>query len=76
MVGTKVFKGETPKMYAVLGIITKRLNQGMTFNKFQDVLENYFLKNFREAEDIIEQITYLNDPVTNFDTKDMPDDLT
>ena len=67
----KDFKGETPELNAILGLITKRLDQGITFEKFQDVQ-----KNFRKAEDIVEVITDLNDPVTNFYTKHMPDDLT
>ena len=35
----------------------------------------HFLKKFRKAYGIFEIITDLNDPVTNFDTKHMPDDL-
>ena len=49
----KDFKGETPELNAVLGLITERLNQGVTFEKFQDVLKNYVLKNFHKAEDSI-----------------------
>ena len=67
----KDFKGETPKLNAVLSLITKRLYQGVTFQKFQDVL-NKFIK----ADDIVEIITVLNDSVMNFDTKHMPGDLT
>ena len=61
---------------AVLGLINKRLYQGVKFDKFQDILNNYVLRNFRKAENIVETITNLNDPVTNFDRKHMPDDLT
>ena len=74
--GQKDFKGETPKINAVLDLINKRLDQGVTVNKFQDILKNYALTNFRKAEDIVETITDLKDPVTNFDTKHMPDDQT
>ena len=70
------FKGETPKISAVLGLISERLDQRVTFYKFEDVLKNYVLNNFRKAEEILEIITDLNDPVTNFNTKHMPDDLT
>ena len=72
----KYFKGETTNLNAVLGLITQRLDQGVTFEKFQDVLKNCVLKNFRKAEDIVEIIIYLNDPVTNFVTNQIPDDLT
>ena len=67
----KDFKRETPKLNAVLGLITKRLDQGVTFEKFQNVL-----KNFHKAEDIVEMVTDLNDPFPNFETKNMPKELT
>ena len=72
----KDFKGETPEINAVLGIITKRLEQGVTFDKLQDVLKNYFLNDLIKSEDIVEIITDLKGPVTNVDTKHIPDDLT
>ena len=68
----KDFKGETPELNAVLGLITERLDQGVTFEKFQDVLKNYVLKNLHKAEDIVEMVTHLNDPFPNFETKHMP----
>ena len=72
----KYFKLETPELNSVLGLITERLDQRVTFDKFQDVLKNYVLKNFKKEEDIVEIITDMNDPVTNFNTKHIPDDLT
>ena len=70
------FKGETPKLNSILSLITKRLDRGVTFDMFQDVLKNCVLKNFRKSEYMVEIITDLNDPVTNLDTKHMPDDIT
>ena len=52
------------------------MGQGVTFDKLQDVLHNYVLNNFRKAEGIVEIITYLDNPVRNFYTMHMPDDLT
>ena len=72
----KDFKRETPKLNAVLGLITKRLDQGVTFDKLQDVLKNYFLNDLIKSEDVVEIITDLKGPVTNVDTKHIPDDLT
>ena len=74
----KYFKGENLELNAdaVLGLITERLDQGVTFENFQDVLKNYVLKNFHKAEDIVEMVTNLKDPRTNFETNHMPEDLT
>ena len=72
----KDFKGETSELNAVLGLIIERLDQGVTFEKFQDVLKNYVLKNFHKAEYIVEMVTNLKDPFPNFETKHMPKDLT
>ena len=72
----KDFKGKTLKLNAVLGLITERLDQGVTFNKFQDVLKNYVLKKFHKAKDIVEMVTDLNDPFPNFENKHMPKKLT
>ena len=57
----KDFKGETPELNAVLRLITEILDQGVTFEKFQEVLKNYVLKNFHKAEDIVEMVTNLKD---------------
>ena len=65
-----------PNLNAVIGLINEILNQWVTFDKLQDVLKNYVLKNFRKADDIVEIIKYLNNPVMKFDTKHMPDYLT
>ena len=72
----KDFKGETPKLNAVLGLITERMKQGVNFDKLQDVLKNYALKNYHKAEDIVEMVTDLNDPFPNFENKHMPRELT
>ena len=71
----KYFRGETPELNVVLGIITERMDQGVTFENFQDVLKKYVLKNFHKVEDIFEMVTYLNDPFPNFETKHMPKEI-
>ena len=63
-------------MNVVLGLITERLDQGVTFEKFQDVLNNYVLKNFHKSEDIVDMVIDLNDPLPHFETKHMPKELT
>ena len=52
------------------------MNQGGNFNKLQDFLNNYVLKNFRKAEDMVKIITDLKNPVTYIIIKHMPDNLT
>ena len=71
----KYFKGETPKRNTTFGLITKRLNPGVKFDRFQDILKNYVLENFRKEEDIVEIRTDLNNTVTNFKRKHMPNNL-
>ena len=65
----KYFKDKTPELNAVLGLITERLDQGVTFIKFQDILKNCVLKNFHKAEDIVEMVTNLKDLFPNFEIK-------
>ena len=47
----KDFKGETPELNAVLRLITEIMDQGFTFERFQDVLKNHVLKNFHKLAD-------------------------
>ena len=72
----KDFRGETPDFNAVLGLINERLDQGVTFDKFQDVLKNYILKSFHKAEYIDEMMNDMKDPFPNFKNKHMPKELT
>ena len=62
----KDFKVETPELNAVLGLITEKLDQGVTFEKFQDVLKNYVLKNLHKAAVIVEMVKNLKYPFPNF----------
>ena len=71
----KYFRGETPELNVVLRLITERMDQGVTFENFQDVLKKYVLKNFHKVEDIVEMVTYLNDPFPNFEIKHIPKEL-
>ena len=39
-------------------------------------MKNYVLNSFHKAEDIVEMVTNLKDPLLNFETKHMPKDFT
>jgi len=55
------FTDEKFELSAVLGLLTKRLNNSVPFDKFQDKIKNYVLKNFKKADDIIELIVESKD---------------
>jgi len=38
--------GETPELGAVLRLLTKGSDNGVSFNEFQEKIKNYVLKNF------------------------------
>jgi len=63
------FTGETPEIEAVLGLMMERLDRGVSFERFQDRLKNYTLKNMKRAEDIVELIMELSDPFASFKAK-------
>jgi len=59
-----------------LGLLTERLDNSVSFDKFQEKIKNYVLKNFKKAEDIIELIVESKDPTVLFGLKHMPADFT
>ena len=72
----KTLREKRTKLNVILRLITENLDQGVTFEKFQDILKNYVLKNFHKAEDIFEMVTDLNNPFPNFETKHMQKEFT
>ena len=63
-------------MGAVIGLLSERLDKGVTLEQFQDKLKHYVLKHFHRAEDVIPLITNFENPVDNFEDKYAPADLT
>jgi len=45
------FLGETPELDAVIGLLSERLDKGVTFERFRDQVKNYVLKNYKKAEE-------------------------
>jgi len=44
---TKGFTGETLELGAVLGLFSEKLDKGVSFDKFTDLIKNYTLKTIR-----------------------------
>ena len=74
--GTRNFAGETPELDAVIGLLSEKLDKGVTLEQLQEKLKNYALKNLDKADDIIILITDFKDPNNGFESKYLPTDLT
>ena len=72
----KKFEGETAELGVFLWLHSERLDKGVPFKQFQDNLKNYILKNFGGTEDIVNAVTTLVDPTSNFKAIHSPADLT
>jgi len=66
------FNGETPELDAVLGLLTEKMEKGDMFDRFQEKIETYALRNNKHAEDVICLITKLVDPMSDFEARHMP----
>ena len=71
----KNFTGETPELNAVLSLVSERVDKGAPFERYQELLKIYVLKNFNRGEDVLPIVTDITDPKTDFETKYMPSDL-
>ena len=68
--------GETKDVEAVLTLVTKKVEKGVTLERFQETLKNYVLKNLENGEDIVPLVTKLEDPTTTFEANHALIDLT
>ena len=73
---TKSFVGETKELEVVLSLMTERVENAVSFEKFQEGLRNYVLKTYKKGEDIIPLVDRLEDPTSDFATRHEPADLT
>jgi len=73
---SKTYQGETPELNAVLGLMSERLDYGVTFDVFQERLKNHVLKTFKRADDVVIRVTDLTDLNTDFEMKNKPMDST
>jgi len=69
------FAGDTPKLDAVLSLISERPDKEVSFEKFQERLKIYILKNFERSENVVKLVTNLEDPTDGFENTHMPPDL-
>ena len=73
---SRSFVGETPELGAVVGLLSERLDKGVTMEQFQEKLKLYVLKNYKKGEDVVTLVEDLVDPRIDFETKHAPADLT
>jgi len=69
------FSGKTPEMEVVLTLLTENVQKGVPFEKFQEKLRIYALKNFKHAKDVIPLIVDIKDLKESFEVYNMPADL-
>ena len=55
--------------------MSERLEKGVSFDKFQEKVKHYALKNYNHAEDVVELIMKLKDPIKDFEAKYASQDL-
>ena len=53
----RYFKGDTPEVGAVLGLLAKKIDIGTTFDKFIEKLNGYVERNSDTAKDILCVVT-------------------
>ena len=68
----KDFVGETKDVEAVLTLVTEKVDKGVMFERFQETLKTYVLKNLENWEDLVSLIMKLEDPTSVFEDKHAP----
>ena len=57
----RYFKGCTPEVGAVLGLLSENLDIGTAFGKFTDNLKGYMERNIDKAKDVMCVVTNMED---------------
>ena len=59
----RYFKGDTPEVGAVLGLLSEKLYIGTDFGKLIEKLKGYAEINIDKAKYVICVVTYMEDPI-------------
>ena len=70
------FVGETPNIDRILCLLSEKLERGVTWDKFHGKFNNYILKKFRHAEEVVCIATDMEDQTTAFEAIHTTEDLT
>ena len=70
------FSGETKDVEAIFTLVTKQVDKGVTFERFQETLKNYVLKSLENGEDMVPLVMNLKYPTTTFKSNHYLVDLT
>ena len=63
----KYFKGDTPEVGALLGLLYKKLDIGTAFEKFREKLKGYVERKFDNAKDVMCVVTDMDNPMKIFE---------
>ena len=53
------FKGDTPYVGSVLGLLSEKLDNGTAFDKFRDKLNSYVERKFQNEKYLMCVVTYM-----------------
>ena len=68
------FIGKTPELDAVLGLMSERLNKGISFEIFQEWLINFIHQNLTKEEDVVILVLDIQDTLESFKGNNCPAD--
>ena len=61
------FKGDTPEVGSVLGLMSKKLYIGTSFDNFREKLKGYMERNFDNTKYVLCVVTYMEDTMKTFE---------
>ena len=70
------WEGDKPDIGAVIGLRVEWLDKKTSFRNFMEKMVDYVLREFDNANDILPLVRDQIDPFTDFETNNMPTDLT
>ena len=71
----RTWQGEKPEIDGVLGLRTEWLDKKMSYSTFMEKMVEYVLREFKNANDVLSLVRDEVDPMVNFETNNLPKDL-